>query len=380
MKKSKRSRRRKLVYSALILFFLLFLSFFSLKVVDEYQKGVAQTPMREKIAAFNAYHLSPEPRGAPSREMEMLQILVVEGVSGDFRQAAVMVQDTQSLANLPQVMPGAFGEFLQGEVSAKFPLIWPYVLSGSSVVLGNTLSAEPIVAFYNPYFDVAILTKWAFRTDSDREPGFRMVEAYPVNGRAFIENRASVAEDQPIWAGSDAKLFELGLVKAAQNFMTAFKERYPPAGNEIADLSGLASSAAVALSTVEDRVFYLMRWVIDAQNPDAEVNYADGIKQLHEALSASSEGKLQKLLPEANPQKSDVFFNLPRAVREGMQPYLVIDKNVIFVNPLLASQFFLSVYFEQGSEEYQPELVLLFDLSAKLSQPTSPNLEQSLQQ
>ena len=98
------------------------------------------------------------------------------------------------VAELPQVAPGALQVLLEGEISTQFPLIWPYVVAGSFTVIGNALGNDPIVAFYNPYFDVALLTRWSFNdhTETETEVGFKLMEAVPMTGRAFIENmRAS---------------------------------------------------------------------------------------------------------------------------------------------------------------------------------------------
>ncbi len=305
------------------------------------------------------YRMQPDPKDAPSVEIDETQLLILDNEAEQFRQAAVMVPDTKSLSELPQVMPGAFDEFFKGEISAKFPLLWPFVISGSSMIIGNALGDEPVVAYYNPYYDVVLLTQWTL--DSSGAPGFKMKKAYPVTGLAFVENRASTAEDVQSWAGSQTRIFETALVKATQDFVAAFEERYPPPSRAVADLSGEAAAAEIALNRLEDRVFFFLQWLIDAQNPEAEVNYAVGIKQVRKALSAYTQGFLEALLPEDNPQGAEYFFHLEQAVREGMQPYMVVEQNVIFVNPLLVTNAFISVHFEPGEKGYKPGLVALFN-------------------
>lgn len=295
-----------------------------------------------------------------------MQLLALDYEVEKFRAGAVVASDTKTLAELPEVTSGAFQEFFKGEISAKFPYIWPYVIAGSFTVMGNALGDEPVVAFYNPYFDVAILTKWRFQAEpaAGKDPGFKLMEAFPVTGRAFVENRVSQSKDQPVWADSQAQLFEVRIVNAAQAFIAAFEQRYPPSGRGSAVLSADAGSAGVAVALVEERVFFLMRWVIDAQDPSAKVNYAAGIEQLRDALSASSPGKLEALLPKNNPQTAELFFHLERGIRKGMKPYLVVDKNVIFINPVNLPKAFVSVHFEPGAKGYRPGVVALFNLGA----------------
>ncbi len=359
MKILKRSRRR-------ILIAILACGFISFGILVGYEclhPGMDKTDV-ERIGAFFAYRMQSGPKGEPSPEVGATQLLALDYAVGKFRGGAVMVSDTKGIAGLPEVTPGAFQDFFKGKISAKFPYIWPYVIAGSFTVMGNTMGDEPVVAFYNPYFDVAILTKWKFQAGPATEPGYKLTEAIPVTGRAFLENRASLSTDQPVWAKSQAPIFEVGIVKAAQDFIAAFEQRYPPFGRDPAALSVAAGSAGTAVALVEERVFSLLGWVIDAQNPAAKVNYAAGIKQLRSALSASSPGKLETLLPKDNPQRAALFFQLERGVREGMKPYLVVNQNVIFINPLHLPTAFLSVYFEPGAAGYKPGLVALFNLEA----------------
>ena len=361
MKTLKKPRRRGKILLAILASCLLAFAFLVWRECLPTKMDAAEA---DKFGAFLQYRLQPEPKGEPTKEVDDMQLLTLDYDVEKFRDGAVIASDTQGLAGLPQVTPGAFQEFFKGQVSAKFPYIWPYVIAGSFTVMGNALGDEPVVAFYNPYFDVAIVTKWKFIADADTEPGFRLMETYPVTGRAFVENRASLATDQPIWVDSKAELLEVRIVNAAQQFIAAFEERYPPFGRGAAVLSAEAGSASVAVPLVEDRVFFLLRWVIDAQNPSAKVNYAAGIRQLHDALSASSPGKLEALLPKGNPQGADLFFNLERGIREGMHPYLVINQNVIFVNTVSLPKAFLSVHFEPTGGGYKPAIVALFNLSA----------------
>jgi len=319
--------------------------------------------MEQRYDALFEYRTLPEPRPEPTEALDQTQLLFLDNEVEQFRQAAAVVASPAALDGLPQVVPGAFAEFLKGEISTKFPLIWPYVFAGSSIVIGNALGDEPVAAFYNPYFDVAILTRWTF--DVTGETGFKLAKAYPVTGRAFVEDRASLPDDTQVWDVTQTRIFETALVKATQDFVAVFEERFPPAGREKADLSVEEGATSVALARIEDRVFYFLRWVIDAQDPKAETNYAAAIEELHDALSATSDYKLERLLPADNPQGPEFFFSLAPAVREGMQPYLVVEKNVIFVNPLLLTKGFISVHFEPGEKGYHPALVTLCNLGTE---------------
>ena len=296
---------------------------------------------------------------------DSVQLVALDSDVNNFRVGAVKSADTKTMTELPEVAPGALQDLLRGQVSAKYPHIWPYIISGSFIVIGNSLGDDPVVAFYNPWFDVALLTKWTFKEQpgTNKKPGFLLMQAIPVTGSAFLENRPSLKTDQPIWSGSTA-LFEVRIVGAAQKFIAAFEKRDPPFGRESVTLPADSAAIATAISSAENRVFYLLRWAIDAQNAAAPVNYVAGIRSLRGALSASSPAKLAALLPKDNPQNAEIFFRLPPEIRKGMKPYLVIDRNVIFIDPRNLSTGFISAYFTPDGEGYTLGLAALFNLEA----------------
>ncbi len=318
----------------------------------------------DKARVFLDQHLLKESKSEPSEAVDDMRLLLLGYDVEKFRDAAVMVSETKAMTELPQLMPGAVDVLLEGEISRKFPYIWPYVMAGSFIVIGNSLAEEPIVAFYNPYFDVALLTKWRFKSHADNVPetGFKLVQLVPITGQAFFGSRFSLSTDQPIWADSE-EIFEVRIINAADDFVATFEQRYPPLGRDSVQLVGTDVEAKRAAITVtENRVFSLLRWVIDAQNPNAPVNYAAEIKQLRGALSADSPDELQALLPKDNPQTAETFFQLGADIRKGMAPYLVVDKNVIFLNPVNFPTGFISAYFKPADKGYALGLALLFSL------------------
>lgn len=144
--------------------------------------------------------------------------------------------------------------------------------------------------------------------------------------------------------------------------MEAFEQRYPPMGRESAVLPTDAAATGVAVALIEKRVLYLLTWLGDAQDSGATVNYAAEITQLRSALSASSPAKLEALLPKDNPQPAATFFQLQPNIRRGMKPYMVIDKNVIFLDPVNLPTAFISLDLKPAGKGYTPALVALFNL------------------
>jgi len=321
----------------------------------------------EALAAFLQQRALQGQAREPSQAADDLQVRLLSSDAEQFREEAVRVSDTTAMTELSQVSSGALQDLLEGEVSSQFPYIWPYVMAGSFNVIGNALGDDPIIGFYNPYFDVVLLTRWRFRdhTQTETDIGFKLMEAVPITGQAFFEMRSSLATDEPVWADSEG-IFEGRLVNAARAFVATFEERYPPLSRDsVSQLAGAGDDAVsrrTAVSVTENRVFFLLRWVIDAQNPDAPVNYADAIEQLQSALAADSTDDLEELLPKDNPQDASIFFELGADIREGMKPYLVVEENVIFIDPIRFSTGFISAYFQMTDDEYEPALVALFSM------------------
>lgn len=109
----------------------------------------------EEIAGFIENQMLELPEDEQIEVLQDMELLVLADDVGVFRQAAAEASTIDAVAALPEVEPQALDEFVNGEISKKFPYVWPYVLSGSIYALGQIRGAEPIVAFYNPYFDVA---------------------------------------------------------------------------------------------------------------------------------------------------------------------------------------------------------------------------------
>lgn len=317
------------------------------------------------VRSFLEKKMVKVPESETVTEMDDLQVLALGRDVGEFRDGAVLSASVAALGKLPRVRPGVFREFENGEISRRFPPIWPYVFAGSFIVLGEALGDDPVVAFFNPFFDVAILTRWRFmdEAESGASAGFHMIEAAPMTGTAFLADRKSKDSDQPHWANSEG-LFEVMLVKSARNFVNQFEKRYPPFGHATKGISN-EEGGPDAVAIIEKRVFALLKWVIDAQNPTAPRNYAAGLKELRAALSAPSQGRLEGWLPPGNPQGAEIFFRLDPALRGGIKPYLVVDELVILIDPLRLPIGFVAVRFQPTAAGWVPKVVGLFNLEAE---------------
>jgi len=301
-----------------------------------------------------------------AQALQKAQLILLEATAEHFRTHSVTASEISNMSQFQQVRPGALARLLNAEISQTYPYIWSYLLAGSFPLFGHGLSDSPIVAYYNPYFDLALMTQWDITAASDTTSTsiFKLKKAWPVTGRAFIESRASLASDTP--PGSEpGTLFEVKIVHAAQAFTNSFEARYLPFERTTIALSIDAEVEQQSISIAENRIFSLLQWVSDARSISAPVNYANGIESLQGALAANSPDQLKALLPVNNPQSAEELFILPQTIRSGMTPYMVIDKNVIFIDPIKLPTAFISAYFEPEGVEYTLALALLFDLHTR---------------
>ncbi len=314
---------------------------------------------------------------SPSDEkaLEKAQLRLLETTAEHFRVHAVIAAKAVDISQFKQVKFGAMQGLLDGEVSQNYPYIWSYFLAGSFPIFGHALSDSPIIAYYNPYFDLALMTQWEKTATSDvvkvkdTTTGFNLIKAWPVTGRAFIEKRDSLASDTP--SGSEADiLFEIKIVNAAQTFTNSFEDRYPPFERTVVAQHINAETEQQSISIAENRIFSLLQWVSEARSHSAPINYANEIESLQISLSETSPDELSALLPANNPQSAQELFLLPQNVRTGMTPYMVIDKNVIFIDPINLPTAFISAYFEPSEEKYRLALAVLFDLHTSYSSNT----------
>lgn len=326
-------------------------AFVILSVNSAAQDGFDAASVRSFLEKRTIHVPKAEPASAEDdQRMLTLGVAIVE-----FRSKAVTKSNIGDAENI------ALDVFRESKVSRKFPYIWPYIVAGSFYVGGNSLSDEPIAALYNPYYDVVILTRWKLSPGGTR---FDLTEAVPVCGRAFMENRSTQPEELPIWTDSKA-VFEVKFVEAAQNFVREFEKRYPPFGRNPAPRLNRTAGTKNAVATIERRVMHSLKLVRDAVDPKAPVNYASEISKVKNALSSPFSSKLERLLPEINPQNAQHFFQLGPKIRAGMEPYLVIERTVILIDPENLPLGFISLHLDPEDKSEPVEILALFNLEGR---------------
>ncbi len=323
----------------------------------------------DSVRSFLEKRMVHVPQSEPASVDDDYRMLVLGIALNEFRETAVLSARIDVAEQFSDSTSGALKALQEGEFSSQLSFLWPYVIAGSFYVVGNSLSDEPIAALYNPYFDVAILTRWkavegAVDKEGEVDLQFQLTEAVPVNGSAFMEKRISRLSDLPVWTDSKAA-FEVKFVEAAQNFVRKFEDHYPPFSRNSAPNFQNPEGTRNAVAVVERRVIYCLKWVRDAQDPKAPVNYASEIKQVQGALSSPFSSKLERMLPDINPQRAEAFFRLGSNIRKGMKPYLVVDKTVILIDPVNLPLGFISLHVEQDKKTGPVGLMALFNIEAQ---------------
>lgn len=272
------------------------------------------------------------------------EMLLVElwGKAMKFREMAVDHPKLDAWKRSDLVRTGALERLEGGKITQAYRELWSWVLMGSQVMAGNTMSDQPVVAFYNPFIDAALLTTWTHVDDK----GWRMADAVPITGAAMVGRRGSRPGDRPGYGKAASGGLDEKLVGNSKRFVAAFESAYPAFGRSVRALPADAASVSAALSYVEDSSYTFIGWVRDAMNPKAKLNYVTLLRYFHSAWRDDSPEKLADLI-EPNPISAESLFRIKQPVRARMLPYVVLPNLALFVDPHTADGF-LSVQIGQN--------------------------------
>ena len=115
--------------------------------------------------------------------------------------------------------------------SLSYKHVWPYFFSGALLVTGPA-SDPPIIAFYNPYADAALLTEWSRSAD-----GCRISNAAVVLGSELVGTDHVSATDAPRWCKQEGPLFE-----RLEESLASFRQEFPSVSSRLLKKNGEFSS------------------------------------------------------------------------------------------------------------------------------------------
>jgi hypothetical protein len=233
---------------------------------------------------------------------------------------------------------------------------WSYFLSTAVVAPVGEDSENMLVAFYNPWCDVFLVTRWV-RTSV----GTQMRDAEMMRGDVLRDPQASEFNPTPLWlrktefkpAALAASVSES--IHAFQNTLASvrpeqWRRQYPTLADHHAlvhvNYAGVSSRLADALGEVRELRF--------SQDDGSQLNELR--KASARALQMASSGKMQALLAEADQTLSVMQKILTdtdaKEFRHFTPVHTVVGDNrgVIFLTPLYNADFCMSLLVESLDE------------------------------
>jgi hypothetical protein len=249
---------------------------------------------------------------------------------------------------------------LASEIGSDFPEAWAFFFSGSFVLVGDAMASAPVIAFYNPWLDGALITRWV-----DGEQGPQMADAALWIASSFPARDDGIVPRYARWI-HDASTTPLpvALRTRYQQFLDAFAQAYPPQG----------AGSGPRLRTPDQIV---VRHFIELQALGAMQNLV-GIPRLHgdagtqivEFLGALRQADREALLSLLGTEQADVadtLLGLPAGLRERLVGIFALTSQrkalVAFGVPDLPRYFILG-QFATGSDR-PPVSVSVHDLETE---------------
>ena len=196
------------------------------------------------------------------------------------------------------------------------PDAWAYFFSTTVMLVGNQGTPEPVVAYYSPFLDAAVLTRW--RIDAQGLPA--MTGATFRSGAELESRQLASAAALPRWMCNEAP-GPLLLGKHYRTFLTSFGQQFPPAPATAWDTYVPASPAALqgmgAMATMQALA---MCALYDGPNK----GLCDSLRQLREAVARADAGGLGRIIPQGNVLPVSEITGLPAPFRSHMAPVFAV--------------------------------------------------------
>lgn len=235
---------------------------------------------------------------------------------------------------------------------------WSFFLNVSVVTVGCSKSDQPLIAFYNPWSDVFLVTVWEIQ---DGKP--RMVDAEVMLG-TYIRTRGQFPKDPiPAWVKSPMYKPAILGVSVAKS-VKAFEDLFPPtyAGRWREKVPELADPEILANLNYDGVGLMLLYSVtnIDAyRHPRAGENprLASIREVAGRGLLLASEGKMESLLAKANETLPDIrkaLAKLPASEFKTMSVSACVvgdDSALVFYVPTFNAGYCMSFLIKGTGKE-----------------------------
>lgn len=256
---------------------------------------------------------------------------------------------------------------------------WSYFMNVAVVTPGNMASNTPVIAFYNPWSDVFLLTAW----DLDKS-GPKIVDAEMLMGD-FVRNKGTPPfQPSPAWLRS-RNFKPLAVGEATAGAIRAFESAFskPTAANWRKAIPNLDDAQLVTdlnyagASLLMNTNFVEIDEVRNTQ-PDEDPRMAPMRTASVKALAAARSGKIQEVLNSASetiPAVRDALAEMPPKSFGSLRAssYLLgNESSLVFLVPTEGSGFFVSFLFKGKSKKLKLARIDLVDYARMYALTPAP--------
>jgi hypothetical protein len=238
---------------------------------------------------------------------------------------------------------------LASKTGRALPEAWAIFFSGCFVLAGNVRTDQPVIGFYNPWLDGALLTTWKW---DGKRPAMTAAAMWIASDFPAPETPGT----QPAcarWIGdSETKALPEALVARHRAFCSAFDRAFPLEGSSGHGLSPEGSPSA-PVGFVGGQAAEVLRTLIAIQRP-ADTRRHAGLGRLLKALADSDNDTLAGMVPARAQASADTMLKLPAMLRQKLAPtYALQGKDgttIVFLGLPEVPRFYILVAFGPGSD------------------------------
>lgn len=200
-------------------------------------------------------------------------------------------------------------EFLRStETGRGAPQVWAYFFSGAQVLIGHAQHARPVLAFYHPFLDAALLTRWEW---SGGRPA--ITDAALWVGANFPGGTEEAPPGIPGWmSAARSRPMHEALLASQREFVARFDREFPIEPCDPLRFPKCSRGAEVQ-AFVEQHAAAQLATLLALRSHA-------GLGRLRRALAEGDAGALDALIPPGASFNASTLLKLPQQLRARLVP------------------------------------------------------------
>ncbi|MBX7246836.1 MAG: hypothetical protein K1X53_15170 [Candidatus Sumerlaeaceae bacterium] len=258
--------------------------------------------------------------GEPATDREgraALRNMVVLGEASRVRNiAAFNLEDAISSCPVGHSL-----DFLRDSpVGRDVPEAWACFFAGSFVLMGHAAAPKPVMAYYNPWLDAALITQWEWQGG---HPFMQRAVLWVAS--EFPEADGGAKSSYARWlVDSESTPIPEALRSRYQKFVAAFDAAYPVSPDGGASLL-LAPNQEQVVEWVGRQAVDVLATLLRVQRRGHPA-YSDDLHRFRQALQNGDRAALAAMLPEEGGAGADTLLKLPAGLRARLVPTYAIAR------------------------------------------------------